>query len=55
MTGASPNATRLTDVEAALAGKTLASSTIDAAVRSAGATLEDINSDIHASREYGAR
>ena len=27
-------------------------STIEAASRSAGAALEDINSDIHASREY---
>ena len=30
----------------------LSASTIAAAVRSAGATLEDINSDIHASKEY---
>jgi len=52
VTGASSHATRLTEVEDALAGKTLSPSTIDAAVRSAGATLEDINSDIHASREY---
>ena len=52
VTGASSHATRLTDVEDALMGKTLSASTIDAAVRSAGATLEDINSDIHASKEY---
>ena len=52
VTGASSHATRLTDVEAALAGKPASSSSIDAAVRSAGATIEDINSDIHASREY---
>jgi carbon-monoxide dehydrogenase medium subunit len=52
LTGASSHATRLTDVEDALTGKTASTSTIDAAVRSAGATLEDINSDIHASKEY---
>ena len=52
LTGASSHATRLTDVEDALTGKPASTSTIDAAVRSAGATLEDINSDIHASKEY---
>jgi aerobic carbon-monoxide dehydrogenase medium subunit len=52
LTGASSHATRLTEVEDALTGKNASTSTIDAAVRSAGATLEDINSDIHASKEY---
>lgn len=52
VTGAGSHATRLTDVEDAITGKTLSPSTIDAAVRSAGSTLEDINADIHASREY---
>ena len=52
VTGASSHATRLTQVEEALAGKPLNAATIEAASRSAGAALEDINSDIHASREY---
>jgi aerobic carbon-monoxide dehydrogenase medium subunit len=52
LTGASSHATRLTDVEQALTGKPASAATIDAAVRDAGATLEDINSDIHASAEY---
>ena len=52
VTGASSHATRLTQVEEALAGNPLNASIIEAASRSAGAALEDINSDIHASREY---
>ena len=52
VTGASSHATRLTDVEAALAGKPASAASIDAAVRSAGANIDEINSDIHASREY---
>ena len=52
VTGASSHATRLTDVENALAGKPAAASSIEPAVRAAGATMEDINSDIHASQEY---
>jgi carbon-monoxide dehydrogenase medium subunit len=52
LTGASSHATRLTDVEKALAGKPLSAASIEAAARLAGATLEDINSDIHASEEY---
>lgn len=52
VTGASSHATRLVDVEQALAGKPASAPTIQAAVRSAGAALDDINSDIHASREY---
>ncbi len=52
VTGASSHATRLTDVENALAGNQPSSRTIAGAVRTAGATLEDLNSDIHASKEY---
>jgi aerobic carbon-monoxide dehydrogenase medium subunit len=52
LTGASSHATRLTDVEQALAGKPASAGSIEAAARGAGATLEDINSDIHASAEY---
>ena len=52
LTGATAHATRLTDVEKALAGKPASADSIEAAARSAGATLEDINSDIHASAEY---
>jgi len=52
LTGASSHATRLTDVEKALAGKPLSAGSIDDAARLAGASLRDINSDIHASAEY---
>ncbi len=52
VTGASSHATRLTDVEKALAGKPLSMSSIEAAARTAGAKLEDLNADIHASQEY---
>jgi carbon-monoxide dehydrogenase medium subunit len=52
VTGASSHATRLTDVEEALTGKAASEKTIATAVRTAGATLEDLNSDIHASKEY---
>ena len=52
LTGASSHATRLTDVEHALAGKPASAGSIEAASRDAGATLDDINSDIHASAEY---
>lgn len=52
VTGAASHATRLGEVEAALAGKPASAASIDAAARNAGAGLEDINSDIHASREY---
>jgi carbon-monoxide dehydrogenase medium subunit len=52
LTGASSHATRLTEVEEALAGKAPSASTVDAAVRGAGAKLSDVNSDIHASEEY---
>ena len=52
LTGAASHATRLTEVEQMLVGKSASVTTIQHAVRSAGAVLEDINSDIHASREY---
>ena len=52
LTGAATHATRLTAVETALAGKPLSAATIEAAARGAGAGVEDINSDIHASEEY---
>ena len=52
LTGASSHATRLTDVEKALAGKPASADSIAAAATNAGATLKDVNSDIHASEEY---
>jgi carbon-monoxide dehydrogenase medium subunit len=52
VTGASSHAMRLTEVENALAGKTLSTGSVEAAVRGAGAKIEDLNSDIHASKEY---
>jgi aerobic carbon-monoxide dehydrogenase medium subunit len=52
VTGASSHATRLAKVEEQLTGKELSAATIDAAARLAGADLEPINSDIHASEEY---
>jgi aerobic carbon-monoxide dehydrogenase medium subunit len=52
LTGASSHATRLTDVERALEGKPASAESIGTAARNAGATLEDINSDIHASSDY---
>ena len=52
LTGASTHAVRLSNVEAALAGKPLSKATIDAAAKDAGAGIADINSDIHASEDY---
>jgi aerobic carbon-monoxide dehydrogenase medium subunit len=52
LTGAGSHATRLTDVEAALAGKPATAATIETVARLAGANLADLNSDIHASEEY---
>jgi carbon-monoxide dehydrogenase medium subunit len=52
LTGACSHATRLTDVETALAGKPASAASIEAAARNAGAKLEDVNADIHASEEY---
>lgn len=50
LTGASTHATRLTAVEQALAGKPATTASI--ATASAAATVDDLNSDIHASDEY---
>jgi carbon-monoxide dehydrogenase medium subunit len=52
LTGASSHAIRLTEVEARLVGNPLSLSSIDEAVREAGASVQDINSDLHASEEY---
>jgi carbon-monoxide dehydrogenase medium subunit len=52
LTGAGSHATRLTNVEQALAGQALSKNAIGAASRLAGAGLEEVNSDIHASEEY---
>jgi carbon-monoxide dehydrogenase medium subunit len=52
LTGAASHATRLTNVEEALAGQAPSRKVIGAASRLAGAGLEDVNSDIHASEEY---
>ena len=55
VTGASSHATRLTDVEAALAGQSASARTIATAVRTAGATLEDLNSTSTPARSIAAR
>jgi len=52
LTGATSHATRLTDVETALEGKAPTPENINTAARNAGAALQDLNSDIHASAEY---
>ena len=52
LTGASTHATRLAEVESALAGKPLSKATIEAAAKSAGSALASVNSDIHASEAY---
>jgi carbon-monoxide dehydrogenase medium subunit len=52
VTGAGSHATRLSGVEAALAGQPASRPTIEAASRDAGASLQDVNADIHASAEY---
>jgi aerobic carbon-monoxide dehydrogenase medium subunit len=52
LTGAGTHGTRLSSVEAALAGKPLSKATIDAAAQSAGADITDVNSDIHAGEAY---
>jgi carbon-monoxide dehydrogenase medium subunit len=52
VTGAGPYATRLTQVEAALAGKPPERTTIEEASRLADGGLDDVNSDLHASAEY---
>ena len=52
LTGASSHATRMPEVEAALAGKPANAATFAAAAAVAGEGLEDVNSDIHASAAY---
>jgi carbon-monoxide dehydrogenase medium subunit len=52
LTGATSHATRLSNVEEALAGKALTKSTIEAAADLAGTSLSGISSDIHAGEEY---
>jgi len=52
VTGATPSAKRLTAVEKQLAGAKASAETIAAAASHAGADLEDINGDLHASEDY---
>jgi len=52
LTGASTHAIRLSGVERALAGKPSVAKTIEEAARGAGADVETVNADIHASEEY---
>jgi len=52
LTGAQSHATRLSGVEQALTGKPASLDNIKAAARNAGAALDDLNEDIHASAEY---
>ena len=52
LTGATTHAVRLTKVEQALAGKAASADAIGQAATGAGADLDSINSDIHASAEY---
>ena len=52
VTGAGSHATRLAEVEKALAGKPATAATVEAAARGAGAGLQEVNTDIHASADY---
>ena len=52
LTGASAFATRLANVEQALAGQPLSAQTIESAARIAGDDVREINADIHASESY---
>jgi len=52
VTGATPSAKRLTAVEQQLNGKKASLETIAAASSDAGAPLEDVNGDLHASEDY---
>jgi carbon-monoxide dehydrogenase medium subunit len=52
LTGAASHAQRLLGVEEALAGKPATAPSIEAAVKKAGAGLNNVNADIHASAEY---
>jgi carbon-monoxide dehydrogenase medium subunit len=52
LTGAGSSAVRLAGVEKALAGAKANAASIEAAAKNAGAGLEDLNADLHASEEY---
>lgn len=52
LTGAVSHAIRLTSVEQALAGRDATAETIEQAAAGAGANLEDVSADIHASGVY---
>ncbi len=52
VTGATSHATRLSNVEQALAGQPLSNATIDRAAQIAAAELGEVNEDLHASAEY---
>jgi carbon-monoxide dehydrogenase medium subunit len=52
LTGASTHAVRLSNVEQALDGKPASAKTIEDAAREAGAGIEAVNADIHASEDY---
>lgn len=52
LTGAGSHATRLRNVEQALAGQPLSVTSIESAARLAGVGIKDVNADIHASEEY---
>jgi aerobic carbon-monoxide dehydrogenase medium subunit len=52
LTGAGSHATRMTEVEQALAGQALSAKTIESAAKLAGLGMKDVNSDIHASEAY---
>ena len=52
LTGAVSHATRLRNVEAALAGLTPSPATIAAATKTAGNRLESVNADLHGSQDY---
>ena len=52
VTGATPSAKRLSAVEKQLTGAKATAEVISAASKNAGADLEDVNSDLHASDDY---
>ena len=52
LTGATSHALRLANVEQALAGRQASATALEAAAKLAGADLDDVNADLHASEEY---
>ena len=52
VTGATSHATRLANIERALAGQPLKSATIDHAAHMAASELGEVNADLHASADY---